>query len=76
MTLAKTKAKNELGLALIVLESPTETAVVSKFFPAEPIRTKMAIAYGIYTNRLVRKPMKCCCTRTTSVCAYLSDLFT
>lgn len=76
MTLAKTKAENEQELALIVLESPTERVAVSKLFPAEPIRTKKAIAYGIYTNRLVRKPRKCCCARTTSVCAYKSNLFT
>lgn len=45
--LAKTKAKNEQRLALMVPESPTEMAAVSKFLPAEPISTKMAMACGM-----------------------------
>jgi len=53
--LAKTKAKNEQRLALMVPESPTEMAAVSKFLPAEPISTKMAIACGMYPNLFVRK---------------------
>jgi hypothetical protein len=57
---AKTKAKNEQRLALMVPESPTEMAVVSKFFLAEPISTKMAIACRMYPNLFVRKHFARC----------------
>jgi len=42
--LAKIKAKNEARLALIVAESPTDGALVSKFGAAEPTRTNRTIA--------------------------------
>ena len=75
MMLAKTKAKNEQRLALMLPESPTETAAVSKFLPAEPISTKMANACGMYPNLFVRKPFERCCTQASGGCAYLSILF-
>ena len=73
--LAKTRAKNEQRLALIVPVSPIEAAFVSKFFPADPISTKIATACGIYPNLFICKTFELPCAQCSSKKTDLSTLF-
>ncbi len=56
MTPANIKAKKEHRFAVMVPVGPTEAAEVSKFLPAEPMRTKMAINCGMEAYLACREP--------------------
>ena len=47
ITVANSNAKKEQRFAVIVPAGPIETAEVSKFLPAEPIRTRIANSCGM-----------------------------
>ena len=49
------KTKNEHRFAVTVPDGPAEMACVSKFLPAEPIKTRMTTSCGMNANLIIRE---------------------